>query len=61
MYLCKNFKRIIIANGEISGYLYCFLNSDYGQILVKRETYGSVVDMIDDANVSNIHIPLFKN
>jgi len=51
----------IIANDDISGYLYCFLNSDYGQILIRRETYGSVVDMIDDANVNNICIPLLKN
>ena len=39
----------------------CFLNSDYGQVLVKREIYGSVVDMIDNNNVSQIKIPILKN
>jgi len=51
----------VVAEEEISGYLYCFLNSDYGQVLVKREIYGSVVDMIDNKNVSKIKIPILKN
>lgn len=57
----QNIIKVIANSNDIAGYLYCFLNSDYGQILIKRETYGSVVDMIDDKNVSGIHIPLLKN
>ena len=56
----QNIIKVVTCN-NIAGYLYCFLNSDYGQILIKRETYGSVVDMIDNANVSNICIPLLKD
>jgi type I restriction enzyme S subunit len=57
----QNIIKVIANSNDIAGFLFCFLNSDYGQILIKRETYGSVVDMIDDKNVSGIHVPLLKN
>ncbi|MES5131326.1 restriction endonuclease subunit S [Lactobacillus iners] len=44
-----------------SGYLYCFLNSEYGQLLIKRQSYGSVVNMIDDICMGNIKIPMLSN
>ena len=34
---------------------------DYGNELIKRFTYGSVVDEIDDNHVSRIAFPLLKN
>lgn len=43
------------------GYIYCFLNSDYGQILIKRQSYGSVVNMIDDSSLGDIQIPIIKD
>ncbi|WP_296143385.1 restriction endonuclease subunit S [uncultured Flavobacterium sp.] len=57
----QNVIKIVPLTDDIAGYLYCFLSSDYGQVLIKRETYGSVVDMIDNKNVNGIHIPLLKN
>ena len=57
----QNIIKVIANSNDIAGYLFCFFNSDYGQILIKRETYGSVVDMIDDKNVSGIHVPILKN
>lgn len=57
----QNIIKVVAKSNDLAGYLFCFLNSDYGQVLIKRETYGSVVDMIDDKNVSGIHIPLLKN
>lgn len=57
----QNIIKVVPISDDFAGYLYCFLNSDYGQILIKRETYGSVVDMIDDKNVNGIHVPLLKN
>lgn len=57
----QNIIKVIANSNDLAGYLYCFLNSDYGQVLIKREIYGSVVDMIDDKNVRGIHIPLLKN
>lgn len=57
----QNVIKVIANSNDLAGYLFCFLNSDYGQVLIKRETYGSVVDMIDDKNVDGIHIPVLKN
>lgn len=44
-----------------SGYLFCFLNSEYGQFFIKRQSYGSVVNMIDDICMGNIKIPMLSN
>ena len=43
------------------GYIYCFLNSDYGQILIKRQSYGSVVNMINDSSLGDVQIPIIKD
>ena len=45
----------------LSGYLYVFLKSKIGQKLIKRFTYGSVVDEIDDNQLQNVIIPLPAN
>ncbi|WP_028987606.1 restriction endonuclease subunit S [Thermicanus aegyptius] len=52
--------RIIPSSDSIAGYLYVFLSSPYGYELIKRFTYGSVVDEIDDNHVSQIEIPLIN-
>jgi len=52
--------RIIPSSDSIAGYLYVFLSSPYGYELIKRFTYGSVVDEIDDNHVSQIEIPLIS-
>tara|TARA_R110002096_G_scaffold36947_2_gene102901 strand:- start:182 stop:1711 length:1530 start_codon:yes stop_codon:yes gene_type:complete len=57
----QNIIKVISNSNDLAGYLFCFLNSDYGQVLIKREIYGSVVDMIDNKNVDGIHVPLLKN
>ena len=53
--------RVVPASGEIAGYLYVFLASDYGRELITRFTYGAVVDEIDDHHVSAIEVPLLKD
>jgi type I restriction enzyme S subunit len=53
--------RVIPTNDEIAGYMFIFLSSDYGCHLIKRYTYGSVVDEIDDYHVSQIPFPLLKD
>lgn len=53
--------RVVPSSSEIAGYLNVFLASDYGNALIKRFTYGSVVDEIDANHVSQIAIPLLKN
>ena len=57
----QNIIKIVPANDDIAGYIYAYLNCDYAKILIQRETYGAVVDMIDDNNVSSIPIPVLKN
>ena len=57
----QNVLKIIPANIDIAGYLYAFLNSEIGEALIRRETYGSVVDMIDDKSLSAVPVPLLKN
>jgi len=57
----QNVLKVIPANDDIAGYLYIFLNSDYGSLLVCKQTYGSVVDMIDNNSLSNVSFPLLKN
>lgn len=53
--------RIVPANDAIAGYINIFLGTDYGYELIKRFTYGSVVDEIDENHVRQIQIPLLKN
>lgn len=53
--------RIIPATQQLAGFINIFLASDYGRALICRNTYGSVVDEIDDHHVRNIPIPLLKN
>lgn len=53
--------RIIPASVDIAGYLNLFLASDCGQVLIKRNTYGAVVDEIDDKQVRSLPVPLLRN
>lgn len=53
--------RVVPKNEEMAGYIYAWLSTDYGYELIKRFTYGSVVDEIDDNHVSLVQIPLLKN
>lgn len=53
--------RVVPVDDSIAGYINIFLASDYGNQLITRFTYGSVVDEIDDNHVRSIPIPLLKN
>lgn len=57
----QNVLKVIPSNNNIAGYLYVFLNSEYGKLLTCRETYGSVVDMIDNHSLATIKFPLLKD
>ena len=57
----QNIIKLIPISSSIAGYIYIYLQTSLGQALIKRETYGSVVDMIDDNNVASIPIPLLKD
>ena len=57
----QNVLKVIPANNEIAGYSYIFFNSEWGRRLIQRQTYGSVVDMIDNNSLSYVEFPLLKN
>jgi type I restriction enzyme S subunit len=57
----QNSIRIIANSTDLAGYIYIFLNSDYGKALSKRETYGAVIDMIDPNNAGQIPVPILKD
>lgn len=57
----QNIIKLIPISSSIAGYIYIYLQTSLGQALIKRDTYGSVVDMIDDNNVASIPIPLLKD
>lgn len=51
----------ILSKEDICGYVYIFLNSDYGKALIQRFTYGGVVDAIESWHIQQVQIPLLKN
>lgn len=52
----------LIAGSEVSpGYLYAWLTSDYGQRLLKRYSYGSVILEVDRDMIGSVSIPLPPN
>ena len=51
----------ILSNEDICGYLFIFLNSDYGKALIQRFTYGGVVDAIEPEHIKQVQVPLLKN
>lgn len=59
--LNQHVMRIVPATKDIAGYIYCWLNTDYAYQLIIRNTYGAVVDEIDDRHLSQVEIPLLKN
>jgi len=50
--------RIIVADTMNAGYMYSWLSSDYGQSLIKRHLYGSVVVHIDKEMLGSLPVPL---
>ncbi len=53
--------RVVPANDEIAGYIYIWLDTDFGYELIRRFSYGSVVDEIDAHQVGQVQIPLLRN
>ena len=53
--------RIIPASEELAGYLYCWLNSSYGNILIKRHDYGAVVPHIESEHIKKVAVPILKD
>ena len=53
--------RLKPVSDSVAGYIYAWLDSPYAKPLIIRNTYGAVVDEIDDDQLSTVAIPLLKN
>jgi len=53
--------RVQPTSREMAGYIYVFLATEYGRELIRRFTYGAVVDEIDDRHVAAVPIPFLKD
>ena len=53
--------RVIPADANIAGYISVFLSTGFGRCLLVRNTYGSVIDEINDDQVRRTPFPLLKN
>lgn len=59
--LNQHVMRIKPATESMAGYVFAWLDSPYAKPLIARNTYGAVVDEIDDNQLSSVAIPLLKN
>jgi type I restriction enzyme S subunit len=53
--------RLVAASHEMTGYLYAWLASPYGNTLIARYGYGAVVSHIEDHHLAEIDVPLLKD
>lgn len=60
-YISDNLIKTIPNSVNIAGYLYCFLSSIYGEVLINRQVCGAVVDILNPEHLSKISIPLLTN
>lgn len=45
----------------VVGYLFVWLNSNYGRILTRRFIYGGVIDAIEPDHVASVEVPLLDD
>lgn len=50
----------IVSKEQYYALIFTWLNSEYGKELIRRQTYGSVVNEITDKQLGAICIPIFK-
>jgi type I restriction enzyme S subunit len=53
--------RIVPSHENMVGFAWVFLTSPYGQELIKRYSYGAVVQHIEDHHIARLPIPLLKD
>ena len=53
--------RLVPTSHNIAGYIQVFLSSDYGQLLILRNSYGAVVQHIEKDHIAKTPIPFLKN
>lgn len=53
--------RIIPKDDSIAGYIFTYLNTEFGYNYITRNIYGSVVDEIDPTHVGSVKIPFLND
>ncbi len=53
--------RVIPATSDIAGYLYIWLNTDYGRAMIERYSYGAVIKEIDHKQLATMPIPVIND
>ncbi|HKZ41052.1 MAG TPA: restriction endonuclease subunit S, partial [Candidatus Hodarchaeales archaeon] len=53
--------RIIPQSDDLAGYIFAWLDSEFGYELIRRFSYGSVVDELDTNQLSQVQIPLLRD
>ncbi len=53
--------RLVPASLDVTGYLYAWLASSYGNKLITRCAYGAVVSHIEDHHLANVYVPLLHD
>ena len=51
----------LVPNEETAGFLYIWLQSEYGKTLLEAQAYGAVVQHIEKEHIATIPVPLLKN
>ena len=53
--------RLLPASGDTAGYTYVFLASEWGRELIRRYTYGAVVEHIEAEHAAAVPFPLMRD
>ena len=51
----------VVCDKSIAGYVYLWLHSKYGHLLINRNMYGSVVQELTDKQIAQVGIPMLKD
>ena len=53
--------RLVPKDDDIAGYLYAWIESPYCKPLILRNSYGAVIDELDDIQMGNVPVPILKD
>lgn len=59
--ISDNLIQIIPTSENIAGYLFVFLSTEFGKLLMTRYNYGGVIDVLESSHLANVPIPILKN
>jgi type I restriction enzyme S subunit len=53
--------RVVPSSSEVAGYIYIWLNTDFGRALIERYSYGAVIKEIDNKQLAQMPIPVIND